>query len=64
MTVNQLEDMYDVVLSVPGRVPTTQLKIVNAAPKGKDLSEASQIVPDQQHKLFIVSAPAVNASNQ
>ena len=53
-TVNQLEETYEVVLSVPGRIPTTQLKIVSAAPKGKPLSEASEIVPEQEHKLFIV----------
>ena len=60
--MGQLEEMYEVVLTVPGRVPTSQLKIVHAVPKGQEA--ASNIVPDQQHKLFIVSAPAVNESDQ
>ncbi|CAE6965558.1 unnamed protein product [Symbiodinium sp. CCMP2592] len=55
-TVADLEEMYDMVLCIPGRIPTTQLRVVNASVKGKPLSEASDIVPEQEHKLFIASS--------
>ena len=55
-TVGELEETYDMVLCIPGRIPTTQLRVTNASAKGKPLSEATEIQPEQEHKLFIASA--------
>ncbi|CAE6945006.1 unnamed protein product, partial [Symbiodinium sp. CCMP2456] len=52
-TLAQLESTYEVVLSVPGRNPTTQLKVGKATPK--DGSEPTNIVMEQEHKLFVVA---------
>ena len=49
-TLNELEEMYEVVATCPGRVPTTALKIVKACPKS---GEPTNIIPDQQYKLFL-----------
>ena len=53
-TLEQLEQMYDTVLTIPARCPSCQLKIVNACPRGGE-APATDIEEGQVHKLFIVS---------
>ena len=53
-TAAQLENVYEVVASFPGRFPTTCMKIVKSVPKNG--AAPSNIVENQQHKLFIVGA--------
>ena len=55
--LTELEAKYDVVASIPGRNPTTLLKIVKAIPK--DGSAPEDIVENQDYKLFLEPLPTV-----
>ena len=53
-TLADLESKYEVVISCPGRFPTTLLKVVKATPK--DGGDPTNVSPGQDYKLFLVRA--------
>ena len=51
-TAVELDNTYEIVTSCQGRLPTTTLRVVKAAPK--DGTPATEIMEGQEFKLFIV----------